>query len=206
MSGTNPPQPLKVNASKASVKSNASRRQTAPMASNPLDALTRCGYGSRTEGKRSGLQPLDGDYVPSYDRIYKPEGKVAVDTIRPAGVPTFPHLKMEQEMAQQVQNNVQQNQQHNAAEPTSPHTQNQPQQNQPHCQPPAHSPIQSGGDCPPAQAENPCAKIEHQATEHQSPPTGQQVIPDPHEYVTKCPNCAATLVLSPQMVPCHQQQ
>lgn len=204
MSEINPPQTVKVNASKASMKSNVSRRQQPPAQSNPLDVLTRCGYGSRTEGKRSGLQPLDGDYVPSYDRIYKPSAAPAIDTSRPAGIPTFPHLKRDQEMAQQAQITAQQNQQHSVAEPASPHTQNNPQQNQPHSQQPAHSPVQSGGDCPPA--ENHDAKIEPQVTEHQSPPTGHQVIPDPHEFVTKCPNCAATLVLSPQMVPCQQQQ
>lgn len=198
MSKTNQAQPAKVNSSKASVRSNASQRQP-PMASNPLDVITRCGFGSRTEGKRSGLQPLDGDYVPSYDRIYKPTAAPASDTTRPAGIPSFPHLKVHQEMAlQQDQAIAQQNQQHNVAEPTSPHTQehhpNQNQQAQPH--------IQSGGDCPPAQAENHCAKVEPQVIEHQPPPNSQNVIPDPHEYVTKCPNCAATLVLTPQMVPC----
>lgn len=191
MSEAKEPQSVKVNPSKASMKSNMSAKRQPP--SNPLDVLTRCGFGSRTEGKRSGLQPLDGDYVPHYDRIYKPAASAAVDTTRPAGIASFPHLKMQQELGQQqAQMIAQQNQQHNAAEPTS----------QDHTQQPPAQPTPSGGDCPTPQAEHHCKSNEPQVIDQQPPSTGHQVIPDPHEYVTKCPNCAATLVLTPQMVPC----
>lgn len=196
----------KANASKASVRSNASARRQP--ASNPLDALTRCGFGSKTTGKRSGLQPIDGDYVPYYDRIYKPDPSTAVDTTRPAGICSFPHLKMQQQLEPQQAPMVnQQSQQHSVAEPKIPEPCQEQQQQQP--------PQSSGGDCP--QAEHHCAANDHQVTgqqqqhqqqqppQHQQPPI-QQSVPDPHEYVTKCPNCAATLVLTPQMIPCQPGQ
>lgn len=198
MSENKRPPSAKVSASKASVKSHISAsKQPNSGQANPMDAISRCGYGSRTEGKRSGLQPIEGDYVPYYDRIYKPSSTPAVDTTRPAGISSFPHLKRQQELEQQQQAQQLQNQQHNVAEPAAQQVQHGQNQEPPQGQ--------QSGDCVSPRTEVNSGANANQELK-QSPHEAHATIPNPHEYVTKCPNCAATLVLTPQMMPCTQNQ